>query len=269
MPIPRRIIQTHRNASIEAALRQTWRDHHPDYEYLFFDDVQCRAFLAERMPSLLATYDLLPLAVQKADLFRYAVVFELGGTYADVDTICCAPLHSYLDLAGECLFAGIEMEAAQYPGGMAEYIRYYCPPFQLLQWTFSAPPRHPALAVLLERIRFLCSRLSADTLAEASRVTRFTLELTGPMHFTQVMTDFLAGTRDGVVALLPRQTWGAWLTEQTRPDIVAEVKVRHLFQGAWKPQKERPMDPATASTANVPARPGADAAPRINYNIRF
>ncbi|MDO9404287.1 MAG: glycosyltransferase [Polaromonas sp.] len=234
MSIPRRIVQTHRSESIHPEWRQTWRDHHPGYEYLFFEDAQCRAFLAERLPMVLPTYDRLPLAVQKADLFRYAAIYELGGTYCDVDTLCCAPLESYIDLSQEQLVCGLEMTPAQYGGEPQQYAHQYCAPYQLLQWTFSASPRHPALAVLMDRIRYLVAGMTPELLARYSRVSRFTLELTGPMVFTHVLNEFLSGTRAGKVTVLPRLAWGAWPAETGREEVARQVKVRHLFEGSWK-----------------------------------
>ena len=240
MAIPRRIIQTHRSADVMPELRASWIEQHPDYDYRFFTDEQCRAFVAEQLPGLLATYDALPLPVQRADLFRYAAVYELGGVYADVDTVCCAPLHGYVDLAQDRLFAGMEMTPAHYGSGIANYVRDYCSPYQLLQWTFCAPARHPVLAALLDRIRFLVSRIPPAYLVHCSRENRFTLELTGPMLFTQVLNEFLSGSRQGPVAVLARLAWGALPPEQARADLAGQIKVRHLFHGHWKSG-----DPAT------------------------
>ncbi|MCJ0763295.1 glycosyltransferase family 32 protein [Variovorax terrae] len=252
MSIPRRIIQTHRNEDLGRAHRQSWIDQHPDYDYQFFDDARCHQFMAEHAPELLPTYDKLPLPVQKSDLFRYAAIHELGGIYTDVDTICCAPLHSYLDLDTDQLIAGMEMTPAHCAPGIQHYTTYYCSPFQVLQWTFAASPRHPALALVLQRIRFYVSQMSEAQLRDWSQALRFTLELTGPAVFTQVLNEFLTGTREGRVAVLPRMVWGAYPGEQTRPENVAQVKVRHLFDGSWRP--DRP-----------PARPK----PALRYSIQL
>ena len=88
MPIVRRIVQTHQNESFAHSSRATWLAHHRLFDYQFFDDAASRAFIAGCFPALLQTYDKLPLAVQKADLFRYAAIFHGGGIYADTDTRC-------------------------------------------------------------------------------------------------------------------------------------------------------------------------------------
>jgi mannosyltransferase OCH1-like enzyme len=251
MPIPRRIIQTHRDPAIQQELRQGWRERHPGYEYLFFDDADCRRFIGQQLPALLPTYDKLPLPVQKADLFRYAAVYTLGGVYADVDTECMAALHDYVDLSQDQFVVGIEMTPADFREGLQRYVQQYCSPHQILQWTFCAPPRHPALGALIERINFLVTGQSAQTLAHCSHEPRFTLELTGPILFTQVVNEFLSDRQtQGRVTVLPRLVWGSWLDEHRRPELASQIRVRHLFQGSWKP---------------APVR--AARIPRVNYRL--
>ena len=114
MSIPRRIIQTHRSPDIGREWRESWIAHNPGYEYMFFTNDECRDFVAQHRPGLLPIYDKLPNFVQRVDLFRYLVVHELGGFYADVDTVCCAPLDSYVDLERDHLVGGMEMTLAHY-----------------------------------------------------------------------------------------------------------------------------------------------------------
>lgn len=236
MPVPKRIIQTHRREDLGRAQRETWARHHPGWSIEFYDDAACRRFIETRTPEVLAAYDKLPLPVQKADLFRYVAVYELGGVYADVDTICCAPLASYLDLDAERLVCGIEMTPVDYALGAGRYAADFFVPFQLLQWTFAAPPRHPALALMIQRINFYVSQYAAEDLRAASAAAKFTLGLTGPWLFTTVVNEFLCGSRPDAapVGVLPRMTWGSWPSEQEVPENGEAIKVRHLFEGGWQ-----------------------------------
>ena len=236
MGIPKLIVQTHKDENIGAKLRQTWIDKHPDYEYRFINDEGCLSFFEAHYPNLLETYHKLPMAVQKADLFRYAYIYHYGGTYADVDTICFAPLHTYIEMNKEQLVVGLEMTPFEFKLGIKRYASHYSFPFQLLQWTFSASPKHPALAVILDKINFLTSRHSVKQLGFASKSQRFTMELTGPMMFTSVMTDFLSKTRNGSITVLEQLNWGYCpVLNTTSLDLPnPKVKVQHLFEGSWK-----------------------------------
>jgi alpha 1,6-mannosyltransferase len=195
MAIPPRIIQTQRNETIGARQRATWKRHHPDFEYLFFDDAACLRLMEQHFPSLVPTYHRLPLPVQKADFFRYAAIYQGGGIYADVDTVCLAPVSSYLDMEGSNLVAGVEMSPEDFRGNLQQYASDYCLPFQLVQWAFAAPPRHPVLGRLLQRIQFLVAQCSDAQLARYSTLLRFTLELTGPILFTQVVMELRRSVR--------------------------------------------------------------------------
>lgn len=239
MAIPQVIVQTHRDENISAEHRASWIEKNPDFEYRFFDDAQCRDFFVQQMPGLLDTYDKLPKAVQKADLFRYAYIYRFGGVYSDVDTVCETPLSSYLPLERDCLIAGIEMSPADYKFNLKQYTEQFISPFQVLQWTFAASPNHIALAVMLDRIRFYVNTLSAEQLSQWSQADRFTLEVTGPMMFSQVVHDCLSGSRPGEVLLLDQLAWGynPWLN-RTIENPNENIKVRHLFHGSWKTSQQ-------------------------------
>ena len=240
MPIPARIVQTHRSETLAEASRQTWLVHNPHCAYVFYDDAASRQLIAQRCPDLLSAYDRLPLPVQKADMFRYAAIYMDGGVYADTDTRCCAPLESYVNSASDALVVGVEMSPDQYRDGMAAYLPDYPFPHQFAQWTFAASPQHPALAVMLKRIAWHVSLLSDAQLADGSGHMAFTLQLTGPLLFTQVCNEFLSGTRDGALAVLPRMAWGSWLFEQDRADLRQHIKVMHLYEGSWKSARDLP-----------------------------
>ena len=237
-PIPKIIIQTHRSDEIYKSYRQTWIDKHPGYEYRFFNDDDCERFFYEDCPELKHTYKKLPLPVQKADLFRYAYVCKQGGIYSDVDTICHSPVHKYIDLKLGKLVVGTEMTPSSFPNDISDYTALYHTPFQILQWSFAAPPNHPALKSVLNRIRYAVNTFSASDLETFSKDHRFTLELTGPMMFTDVLLGHLSDTKVPTIQLLVQNTWG--YNPYTQPPVCEdkslqkEVKIEHLYAGSWR-----------------------------------
>lgn len=66
-----------------------------------WDDEDCRSFVKTNFPDFLETYDAYPYPIQRADAFRYLVLFKEGGVYADLDTEC---LRSFEELASTCSF---------------------------------------------------------------------------------------------------------------------------------------------------------------------
>ena len=109
MSVPKTIVQTHKDCESGFANRSTWIDKHPDFEYRFYQDEDCLDFFETCFPSLLSTYQKLPLPVQKADLFRYAYLYHFGGIYADVDTICYEAVPEYIDMTLDQISIGLEM----------------------------------------------------------------------------------------------------------------------------------------------------------------
>ena len=64
---------------------ETWRSHHPTWRVARWTDATMRDFVRRRFPARLAAYDAFPAAVNRADVFRYMVLFEIGGVYVDLD----------------------------------------------------------------------------------------------------------------------------------------------------------------------------------------
>jgi mannosyltransferase OCH1-like enzyme len=92
--IPKNIFQTHKskkyicnNQKLHHAVN-SWQKH-ADFNYHFYTDVQCEQFIKDNFDELVyKAYMKVPLAVMKADLWRYCVIYYYGGIYADTDTIC-------------------------------------------------------------------------------------------------------------------------------------------------------------------------------------
>lgn len=236
MPIPKRIIQTHRNADVHADYRKTWIERNPEFEYLFFDDRGCEHFVRQHYPEYWPTFDKLPRKAQKADFFRYLAVYHHGGVYADVDSVCKTPLSNYLDFDVPSLVVGIEMSADIYKHNIRKYLEEYLAPRQFTQWAFAASPGHPMLSALLLTIHRAVSQLSQRQLAELSASPRFVLELTGPIAFTHALRFYMALQPGQPVQVLPQLYWGysPWHNIEIKPEQHPEVKLIHLYHGSWR-----------------------------------
>lgn len=119
------------------AFQQSWRKHHPDYEYRFWTDDANRAFVAQTFPELLPVYDGYRHPISRADLARYLVVCHYGGIYADLDCEALKPLDDLI--AGHELIFGLEPPShANKPGMSGRGLsRIVC------NAVFAAVPHHP------------------------------------------------------------------------------------------------------------------------------
>jgi len=84
---------------------------HPDFIYEFFDAVQRRQFLAAHCPaSVVDAYDFLVPGAFKADLFRYAYLYERGGCYIDCKMVAKKSLSRYIASRSESLVLCVDYE---------------------------------------------------------------------------------------------------------------------------------------------------------------
>ena len=76
---------THALPAFARTYLETWRSYHPTWRVARWTDATMRDFVRLRFPERLAAYDAFPAAVNRADVFRYMVLFEIGGLYVDLD----------------------------------------------------------------------------------------------------------------------------------------------------------------------------------------
>ena len=67
-------------------LSRTWTTNHPDYEYRLLDDDDLRNIVSKVTPNHLEKYDSFTRMIERVDFARYAIMYEYGGVYADMDT---------------------------------------------------------------------------------------------------------------------------------------------------------------------------------------
>lgn len=76
-------------------LMRTWKDKHPDYEYMLWDE----KLLAKHFPDGLfnqSQYDAIPEINGKCDIARYEILNRFGGVYIDADSICIKHLDDWM-----------------------------------------------------------------------------------------------------------------------------------------------------------------------------
>ncbi|MGW4412733.1 glycosyltransferase [Nonomuraea sp. NPDC004702] len=74
----------------------SWRRHHPGWDYRLWTDPESRSFLAEHYPWFLPIYDGYSNPVMRADAVRYFLLDHFGGVYADLDVECLRPVSELL-----------------------------------------------------------------------------------------------------------------------------------------------------------------------------
>jgi len=142
----------------------TWKK--KDYSYHFYDDQKCFDFMRDNFPGdIFDCYCRLPLAVMKADLWRYCVIYKFGGIYADIDTICKFYPNIFVNETLLCI--------------APENSTHLC------QWVFSAPEQSPILKSIID---LSVERINNTQEMKGEHIVHF---LTGPGVFTDGIERYL------------------------------------------------------------------------------
>jgi len=90
---------------------ETWKKHHPKWEYILWDENKMNAFVLKFYPELWKVYNSFHYDVQRWDSIRYLILYTMGGLYVDFDSECLKPLDKLLENK-ECCFS-LEPEEQQ------------------------------------------------------------------------------------------------------------------------------------------------------------
>lgn len=98
--IPLTIFQTFKSTDVPERMARaaaSWPEMNPAFAYRFFDDADCRSFIAAHFDDrTLAAYDRIEGGAFRADFWRYCVLVVHGGVYIDIDSTCAVDLLSVL-----------------------------------------------------------------------------------------------------------------------------------------------------------------------------
>ena len=86
--IPCNIFQTWETKILPPSMFETIskiKRQNPRFKYFLFDDNDCREFIKTHFPTnVLNAYDSLIPGAYKADLWRYCILYKMGGIYIDI-----------------------------------------------------------------------------------------------------------------------------------------------------------------------------------------
>ena len=99
--IPKKIFQTHeyRYEELPKWYKQTsdsWINLNPGWEYIYHNVSQRRAYVSSSSPELYKIYKKV-IKPHQADIWRYLILKNEGGVYADMDSFCTVPMDYILD----------------------------------------------------------------------------------------------------------------------------------------------------------------------------
>jgi hypothetical protein len=73
-------------------------ENNPEFDYYLYSDADSRAFIAANYdPDVVKAFDLLRPGAYKSDLWRYCILYKLGGVYFDIKMAPLVPIKNILE----------------------------------------------------------------------------------------------------------------------------------------------------------------------------
>lgn len=151
------------------------RARNPNWNYTRFDDEGVEAFMrAYSWPELLKQYRRLTTPITRIDVFKYLLIYRLGGVYLDIKSTALMAFdnvfypHDHYILTGWCDPASPDCFNAR------EY----------MQWCIMAEPYHPYLRAVLDAITVNIDQYNVKRCGVGKPAV---LALTGPYVYTDTI----------------------------------------------------------------------------------
>ena len=128
----------------------------------------------------------------KADIFRYCILYDLGGYYFDIAKSCDIPLDQLHDIHHDGIITYEDTECF-YPPNHSSLFKLKRPFNHFLQWGLSFKEKHPFLKKLIDEISNNYKFYKDITFSNPKLAI---LNFTGPGVYTKVMREFLSNNEN-------------------------------------------------------------------------
>lgn len=202
---------------------ETWKEHHPSWEYIFWNKLRMDSFIQEYFPNYIPILKKYKYDVQRWDVIRYLILYNFGGVYVDFDYEC---LESFDNLLKDksCCF-GLEPE---------EHAKLFHNKIVISNAFIAIRAKHPFMKQIIDKVK------SSFSVSE-NKLT-YVLETTGPYMLTDLYEQYSAKEE---ISLIPSAT----ISPLTKMDVIGylngEIEERyienkiskaiaiHYFWGSW------------------------------------
>jgi inositol phosphorylceramide mannosyltransferase catalytic subunit len=217
MSIPKIIHQTYYNNKLPIITKLfIWwmRRKNLDYKYEFYDDARIDSFLKTEYPQeVFNAYQRIAIGAAKADFFRYAVLYKMGGVYVDIDGTILRPLSLIIKPDDEAVISR-EIHPGMY-----------------VQWALIFDKGHP---ILLRAIEKCVANINSNSYPyEVHRMT-------GPTVFSKAVDECIAEN-----APMKYRIFGVDYERRVKQIIIPKHFLNYMIYFGkvhWeKEQKKRPV----------------------------
>lgn len=182
--IPKVIHQTFYTRDLPAKLQENVdliRHLNPDWEYRFYDDSDIAAFIQAHYPAQVWRYfeRIDPrYGAARADLFRYLLMYKMGGVYLDIKSLVTRPIELLKD--DTLLLSNWEQVSGEFDWG-GHYELRDIPAGEYQQWHIVCAPGHPCLKAVIEAVLSNIDKYDPNLHGTGKKGV---LRVTGPIAYT-------------------------------------------------------------------------------------
>lgn len=243
----------------------SWSEKHPGFIHEVVTDtvaLHLMRYLYAGVPEVLKAYEAMPMAILKADFFRYLILLARGGIYSDIDTHALKSAVEWVPpnvpRSTYGLIVGIEADPDR-----PDWKDWYSRRIQFCQWTIQSKPGHPILRQIVANITSTTlSKLADGTLKKMTDDE--VVDFTGPAVWTDTIfgffnderyytitedmnditwedfTGMVAPKKVGDVVILPITSFSPGQMTMGSENVDHPMAfVQHDFEGTWKPDNLR------------------------------
>jgi len=163
----------------------------PGWDYRFYDDDDIVAFMREHYPpAVLRHYERIDAryGAARADLFRYLLMYKVGGVYLDIKSSVTRPLDEVLQSGDRFIVSQWHTADGQYAYWGDQHDVRHVPGGEYQQWHIVAAPGHPFLKAVIEQVLSNIGKYDPH-LHETGKPG--VLRLTGPIPYTAAIARIL------------------------------------------------------------------------------
>ncbi|MCJ1276695.1 membrane-bound alpha-1,6- mannosyltransferase Initiation-specific [Puttea exsequens] len=225
----------------------SWTELHPGFVHEVVTDdaaVYLLKHLYASVPEVVEAYQSLPMAVMKADFFRYLILLARGGIYTDIDTTA---IKSTTDWIPEevprstiGLIIGIEADPDR-----EDWKEWYSRRIQFCQWTIQAKPGHPVLRDIVSTITEDILRMKKKGILTEKKMDKSIVEFTGPAVWTDAVFNYLNDPTYFKMENGKNTTWQTFTGIETARKVgdVVVLPITSFSPGVGQMNAKEPDDP--------------------------
>ena len=125
----------------------------PEFDYYLYSDEECAAFIADNYDKdVLAAFQALKPGAYKSDLWRYCILYKLGGVYLDIKYYSTVPLINVIDENPTVFVRDADSYSVQIPAG--DFSFQTC----LYNGFMISPPKNEIFKLCIDEIVESCKK---------------------------------------------------------------------------------------------------------------